>query len=70
MSQKEVVLKHLQKYKSITSWQAIQRYRITRLSAVIKMLRDEGHDIDTERIVKKTNDGVVRYGKYTLNERS
>lgn len=70
MSQKQKVLKHLRKYGSITSWTAIQRYRITRLSAVIKQLRDDGYDIETEMVEKKTDDEIIRYGKYTLNERS
>ena len=43
-SQKRTILKHLKESKSITSWEAITQYRITRLSAVIYLLRDEGYD--------------------------
>jgi len=37
--QKDVVLQHLRKHKSITSWEAISLYRITRLADVIFKLR-------------------------------
>ena len=40
-SQMEMVLKHLNKFKTITSWEAITKYRITRLSAIIYTLRHE-----------------------------
>ena len=35
------VKKHLRKYRSITSWEAIRRYRITRLSEYIRILRHD-----------------------------
>lgn len=34
-TQKEQVLAHLKKHKKITSWEAIQKYNITRLAAHI-----------------------------------
>ena len=34
-TQKEQVLAHLKKHKKITSWEAIKRYNITRLAAII-----------------------------------
>ena len=39
------ILNHLKKHKYITSWEAIQEYRITRLSARIYELREKGHNI-------------------------
>jgi hypothetical protein len=42
------VLAHLQEHGSITSWDAIQLYRATRLSAIIFNLRDEGYDITSK----------------------
>ena len=45
MNQTEAVLAHLQKHKSITSWEAIQEYGATRLSDIIYRLRDRGYDI-------------------------
>ena len=40
MIQKDQVLEHLKKRKSITSWEAINLYRITRLASVILDLRE------------------------------
>jgi len=51
------VLKHLQKYKSITSMEAIDNFGATRLSDIIYRLRDKGYNILT-----KKEDCVDRYG--------
>ena len=56
-TQKEKVLKHLQNFGSITSWDAIELYGATRLSAIIYLLRQEGHKITSE-----TENGRNRYG--------
>lgn len=45
ISQKEKVLKDLKKGKSIDTWNAFTKYRITRLSDVIFRLRREGYRI-------------------------
>lgn len=47
MSQREIIRQHLHTYRTITSWEAIQKYHITRLAAVISLLRDDGHVIDS-----------------------
>ena len=59
---KSLVLYHLKNKKSITSWEAITKYHITRLSAVIYDLRHEGYDIQTTR---EHNEGS-NYARYTL----
>lgn len=46
--QELLVLNHLQANGCITSWDAIQKYRITRLSEYIRSLRSRGYDIDSE----------------------
>lgn len=51
------VLKHLQKKGSITSWDAIQRYGATRLSAIIFNLRKRGYIIDDVWMEKKDKYG-------------
>ena len=61
MSQKEIVLKHLKTYGNISSWEAIQNYHITRLAAVISLLRADGHDIDS--IPQYTKDKNRKCGK-------
>lgn len=43
------VLWHLKKYKSITSWEAIQNYKATRLSAIIFELKKRGYVFETVR---------------------
>lgn len=53
ISQRVMVLDHLLKYGTITSWQAIQYYHITRLSEFIRQLRSEGKNIISTR--KKGN---------------
>jgi hypothetical protein len=64
-SQEDIILEHLQQNGSITSWEAITRYRITRISAHIHTLRGRGHDITTEW---KTNNGK-NFGIYSLAQK-
>lgn len=45
VTQRMIVYKHLKRHGSITSWEAIKEYGITRLSAVIFDLRNNGIDI-------------------------
>lgn len=49
-SKSSKVLEHLKKFGSITSWEAIENYGATRLSAIIYNLRDEGYEIISERV--------------------
>ena len=60
------VLSHLQRYGSITSWDAIRLFRATRLSAIIFNLRDEGYKIDSEN---RSGDGS-HWTEYIYNGRS
>ena len=46
-SQRTKVENELKSKGFITSWGAIQKFRITRLSAIIFTLRDEGWDIES-----------------------
>lgn len=67
MNQTEAVLAHLQKYKSITSWEAIKEYGATRLSDIIYRLRDRGYDI--QNIWEETTNRFgtpTRYVRYVL----
>lgn len=62
------VLEHLKNYGTITSWQAIQEYGATRLSAIIFNLRKDGYDINTKtELTKDRNGNVCQYAKYILN---
>lgn len=63
-TQKQQILAYLKKHKSITSWEAIQEFHITRLAAVIFDLKDDGYIISTQRM--KDIDTGKSWAKYTL----
>ena len=51
LTQVEMIKTHLKRYGSITSWEAIKRYKITRLSSVIYILiHRDGWEFKKERI--------------------
>ena len=49
-SQKKLILIHMKMYKTITSWEAINKFGATRLSGIIHTLRKEGYNISSTRI--------------------
>ena len=57
-TQTSMLLKHLKQHGSITSMEAFERYGITRLSAKIFCLREQGYDIQT-----KSETCTNRYGR-------
>lgn len=64
------VLDHLEEHGTITSWEAIQNYGITRLSEYIRQLRRDNYIIEsnwTENINRYGD--KVRYVIYELKER-
>lgn len=61
---REKVINHLKEYGSITSWEAITKYRATRLSDIIFVLRSQGYDIET--LSEKNTDGRGTHAKYIL----
>ena len=64
------VLEHLEEHGTITSWEAIQNYGITRLSEYIRQLRRDNYIIEsnwTENINRYGD--KVRYVIYELKER-
>ncbi len=63
--QLKLIADHLTEHKTITSWDAIQKYRITRLSHYIYLLRGLGWDIATE--TKVNRETGTNYGLYLLN---
>lgn len=67
MTQIEKVLRHLQKFGSITTWEAIQQYGITRLSDKIFRLRKKGININSETKFAKNRFGEnVHFSEYKL----
>ena len=63
-SKKDLVLQHLQR-QPITSMDAIELYRNTRLADSVFVLRKEGHNITTNTI--KTENGS--YAEYRLERK-
>jgi hypothetical protein len=67
----DLVRKHILKKKSITTWQAIELYKATRLSAIIFNLKEEfrlvGSPIMRESIKSKDENGnTVNFVKYKI----
>tara|TARA_R100000234_G_C4928188_1_gene147250 strand:+ start:337 stop:588 length:252 start_codon:yes stop_codon:yes gene_type:complete len=69
MTQKEIILDYLKKNKSITSWQAIQDFHITRVADVILRLRADGHNIETKMVIHKNSrtGKKLQYAKYVYH---
>ena len=69
MTQEQKVLRHLQELGSITSWEAIMEYGITRLSAKIFNLRKQGYEIEKEYVTTKNRFGeYCTFAKYMLRK--
>lgn len=47
---REIILEHLLEHGSITSLEAIEKYKCTRLSQYILLLRKEGYEIRNEDV--------------------
>jgi len=73
MTKKQKILTHLKSGRTITSMEAIDLFRCTRLAAVIYSLKEEGYSIESKS-VKGTNTNYARYkllhtdkdGQYTF----
>lgn len=64
-TQRDAILWHLQNYGSITSWQAIKNYGVTRLAAIVSELKKRGHNIDSEKMVQRNRfNHKVTFSKY------
>ena len=68
MTQEDRVLRHLQDRGSITSWEAIQQYGITRIHAKIFNLKAKGYEITSEWCYAKNRyKEPVKFKKYKLD---
>lgn len=67
LTQSEIILKHLNTHRGITSFEAFEKYGATRLSAIIFVLRKKGHLIENEDIYKRNRYGEpVKFVRYKL----
>ena len=66
-TQKQIILEHFLKYKSLTSWDSIRLYGDTRLSDKIYQLKKDGYKFSGEWIISKNRFGEkVKFKKYIL----
>lgn len=69
MTQEKAVLQHLKRVGYITSWNAINLFGATRLSAIIYMLRKQCYDIETTNITVTNRYGnITTIAKYILHK--
>lgn len=69
MGQKKTVLDYIRESGSITPLDAFRDLGVTRLAAVIFELKEDGHDIHTERERGKNRFGQpTRYARYSLGK--
>ena len=67
MTQVDRVLEHLETGKTITSLHAFQDLGITRLAAIVYILRQDGHEVKTRTIkVKNRFDEDCSVAEYYL----
>ena len=67
---KDRVLEHLEEHGTITSWEAISNYGITRLSEYIRQLRSDGYLIESVPTKSINRYGEIsNYATYTLKEK-
>lgn len=64
-TQVKQILAYMKRKGSITSWDAFQDLKITRLSGRIKDMRDMGYEIDT--VMEESEEGK-RYGRYIIKK--
>lgn len=70
VSQCNKILQHFEERGSITSLEAVERYKILRCAARISDLRKKGFLIRTEMIYEKKPDGeTCKYGRYWLESK-
>ena len=69
ITMKDRILRHLQDYGKITSWQAIEEYGCTRISEYIRELRSENYLIVSNWQTSKNRYGdCVRFVSYELRK--
>lgn len=64
------VLNYLTTHQGISSMEAWELFHITRLSAVIFVLRERGYNIDTVMHTGANEYGPYQYAVYTLKDKS
>lgn len=69
VSQKKMVFDYIREFGSITPVDAFRDLGITRLSAIVFRLKDEGHDIDKAIEIGENRFGNrTRYARYSFGK--
>lgn len=69
MTQCDLILEYLRRFKAITPWEALREFGCMRLGARIWDLKQAGHDISVVMVQTQNRLGrTVRYAKYVLHE--
>lgn len=68
MTQEQVILNHLREHKSITCWDAITLYHVTRCPEIIRRLKKRGHQIKSEQVYYREEGEPRHYAVYTLED--
>lgn len=69
MKQRQLVMKHMQKYGSITGCEAIKEYGILHLPSVIADIKERGYKIYTVLETSRNRYGQsVTYGRYSYKQ--
>ena len=67
MTQRDMIADYMERHGSISSWEAIKEFGVTRLSARIFELKERGYLISKERVTTKNRYGKsVTYDKYKI----
>ena len=70
MTQCEKILRHMEKYGSITSLEAMQEYGIMRLASRVSDLKKAGIPIGVETAIGKNRFGeATSYARYRLDKK-
>lgn len=64
MTQEQIIMNHLKEHGTITSWEAITKYHITRLSEIIRRLKKQGVNIKAEQIYEISGGQTKHYALY------
>lgn len=70
-NQAQKILDYMRKHGGITQMEAVEKFRCYRLSARIFELKEQGHNIISDRVQFKNEDGETdHFVRYTLVEGS
>lgn len=71
ITQKEKIINYIQKYGSITSWEAYRDLGITQFATRVKELKEKGYRFKKQWEIKKDREGKkVKFKRYYLLNKS